>query len=158
MSSTLMTQRDLAEEIQASTLPAVGLGLAGALVGALAWAALSVATNFEVGYVAVLVGFLAARGVKLGSAGRPGEGLRAWAAAASVIGLVAAKYLTVAYYAARDGGLTPFDGRVAAFFVDNLGSLLSPFDLLWVFLAVTTAWRVAAAPAAVPASAPLAPE
>jgi hypothetical protein len=44
--------------------------IAGALVGAIAWAAISAATHFQIGYVAVGVGFLAGYGMRTLGGGR----------------------------------------------------------------------------------------
>src|SRR5262245_48858282 len=51
----------------AKLLVAAAGGLGGALVGAAVWAGVAIVTNFEVGYIAVLVGFLAGLGVKIGA-------------------------------------------------------------------------------------------
>jgi ABC-type lipoprotein release transport system permease subunit len=44
--------------------------IAGALVGAVAWAAITAATNFQIGYMAIGVGFLAGFGMRTLSGGR----------------------------------------------------------------------------------------
>ncbi len=125
-------------------LPAAGLGLVGALIGAAIWAGIAVATDFEVGYVAVLVGFLAGQGVKLGARRARGPSLQRLAAGLAVFGLLAAKYLIIGFSAAEAYGVSPFDPVVATFFSENFSSMLSPFDLLWIFLAVGAAYRVPA--------------
>ena len=44
--------------------------IAGALLGAIAWAAITATTNFQIGYMAVGVGFLAGYGMRVLSGGR----------------------------------------------------------------------------------------
>lgn len=120
-------------------------GLGGAFVGALLWAAIALVTDLEVGYVAVLVGLLAGLGVRIGARRAPSQALQVLAAGMALVGLVVAKYLIIAWIASRELGLSPFDPIIASMFVEVFGELLSPFDLLWVFLAVGAAYRVPAA-------------
>jgi hypothetical protein len=133
-------------QLGARLLPAAVLGLAGAAVGALVWAVITIATNFEVGYVAVLVGFLAGYGVKRGAGRARVPLLRAVAVACAVIGLVLAKYIIVAHLAitaARGDGLdvSYFDLRIPRIFWNVMPSMLSLFDGLWLILAVGAAAR-----------------
>lgn len=116
------------------------LGAVGALIGAAVWAGIVVATNFEVGYVAVLVGFLAGQGVKLGAGAARGGSLQILAAALAVGGLAAAKHMTVAWTLE----ISPLDPLAFQALGEVIGKLLSPFDLLWIFLAVGAAYRVPA--------------
>lgn len=148
---------------QTATAPRFPLALLGGAVGALlgagVWTAISVFTNFEVGYVAVLVGFLAGRGVKLGAGSvagsvagsAAGKGLQVAAAGFALFGLVAAKYFTFAHFFAQslaeDGVQAgPFHPEILAVFPHALPEMLSLFDLLWVALAMTTAWKGPARP------------
>jgi hypothetical protein len=131
----------------ATFVPAAGLGLVGALAGALVWSAIGIATNLAVGYVAVLVGYLSGMGVKIGARTARGQPLQILAAGLAVVGLVAAKYMQVAYYlvaeAAKNGvTVTYFDPRILSIFGGVFTKTLSPFDLLWLVLAVGAAYRV----------------
>jgi hypothetical protein len=128
------------------------LGSAGALVAAAFWAAVVIVTDYEIGYLAVAVGFLAGCGVKLGARGAHGKRLQQLAVACTVLGLFAAKYFIFAHFlssaAAAEGvELGYFSFGTMAAFPSALGELLSPFDLLWLFIAVSAAWRVPAPPA-----------
>ena len=142
-------ERELAaQRAGASVYPvAIAAGLAGALIGAAVWAGIAVAAQFEVGYVAVLVGFLAGFGVKLGARTARGPALQVLAAGLAVIGLLAAKYMTLAYMfrdlASAEGvTLGWFDGLITSAFPEYLSETASPFDLLWIILAVSAAYRV----------------
>lgn len=128
-------------------LAAAGGGLAGALAGAAVWAGVAVVTNMEVGYIAVLVGFLTGFGVKLGAGKQRGPTLQYLAAGLSVIGLVAAKYMLFAVTVVKMGhehgvDLSYFDERIMSVFPDALGELLGVLDVLFLVLALGAAYRV----------------
>lgn len=130
---------------------AAGFGALGALVGAAAWAAVVIITDYEIGYLAVLVGFLAGYGVKYGARGQHGRPLQHAALVCTVVGLIASKYFIYAHFlsqaAAAEGvSLGYLSGPTITSFPRALVSMLSPFDLLWLFLALSSAWRVPAAP------------
>ncbi len=133
----------------ASYVPAALGGLAGALVGAGVWAAIAMITDLEVGYVAVLVGFLAGYGVKLAARGRRGLGLQILAAALAVVGLLAAKIFIIGWVlirGARAEGIdvAVLDPRVLGTIFEVLPQTFSMFDLLWIVLAVGAAYRMPA--------------
>jgi len=67
----------------------------GSLVGALVWAGISYWMNLEVGYVAILIGFLAGLGAKMGSRGLDGPALGVLAAVVAIAGVLGGKYLAV---------------------------------------------------------------
>ena len=130
---------------------AIVMGALGALVGAAVWALVLIVTNFEIGYLAVLVGFLAGLGVKYGARGATGRRLQKVAVACTFGGLVATKYLVFAHYvvqaAAKEGvALSYVSPRLLSMFPRAVFSMLSPFDLLWLFIAFSSAWRVPASP------------
>jgi hypothetical protein len=119
-------------------------GAVGAVIGGAIWAAIAIATDFEVGYVAVLVGFLAGAGVRWG-AGR-GAGLRLLAAVLAIGGMLAAKYFMLAYAVIELGheqgiGVSVLDGKMLSIFPTLLVKTASPFDALFAFLAVAAAAR-----------------
>lgn len=135
-----------AEQPDATTYPrAIAGGLGGALIGAVVWAAIAIAGNVEVGYVAVLVGFLAGLGVvKL--SGKRSQGLQVVSVACAVVGLVAAKYFTMAHVligmAEKEGHhLGYFDPALLRIFAEFGKEMFGPFDILWILLAVGAAWK-----------------
>jgi len=139
-----------AERGRAAHYPgALAVGLGGALLGAAVWAAIAVVTDLEVGYVAVLVGFLAGLGVKFGAKKKKGVGLQGLAVALSVVGLLVAKYFTFAYFLAKMAGeqgveLSYFDSLILQAFPEALPKMLSGFDILWVILAIGAAYKIPA--------------
>jgi hypothetical protein len=135
------------EEAEAVHYPAaVGGGIIAAVLCGAAWAAMVVITDVEIGYAAVGVGFLVGYGVLLGARKKRGRNLQWIAIGCSVLGLVLGKYFTVAHMiithveGAKD--LSHFDPRLVPVFFKVLPSFLSPFDALWVFIALRVAWRI----------------
>src|SRR5688572_20442239 len=124
-----------AREVQAGVV-----GTLGALLGGAVWAVIVVLTDYEIGYLAVLVGFLAGLGVKFGAGGGHGIRLQWIAIAATIFGLIATKYFIFAHFftsaAVGEGvSLGYFSGVTLSAFPSMLGEMLSLFDALWVFLA-----------------------
>lgn len=135
------------EKAGAGDLPGAVLGgVVGALLGGAAWAGVAIASGLAIGYVAVLVGFLAGKGVVIGAGKRKSVQLQVVAVACAVLGLLAGKYLIVAH--AIDTKFSElhlgyFDGKVVRVFFQNLGEFVRPFDFLWILLALGAAIRVA---------------
>jgi len=67
---------------------AIGFGLVGGAIGAAVYFLIVKLTGYEVGLVAILVGFLVGAGVKLGSAGRGGFGYQTLAVGLTYLAIV----------------------------------------------------------------------
>jgi len=123
-------------------------GVTGAILGGALWAAVSVLTDYEVGYIALAVGGLAGLGTYVGSGWKKSVTLQIISVACAVLGLILGKYFTVAHVVvttvegAEDWSY--LDGRILEIFMNNLGSFVSVFDLLWLFLALGIAYRIPA--------------
>jgi len=142
-----------AEQFDGSiVVPAVlGGGLAAAVGGSI-WALIVIATGYEIGIVAWGIGILAGLGVVLFSKGQRGLPLQLIAVFTGALGVVIGKYGTFFYFfrkaiegkfgaeAASNVGF--FSEKAVDSFSQNIASMLSPFDLLWVALAVMTAWKI----------------
>jgi hypothetical protein len=118
-------------------------GLAAAAVGAGAWALVTVVTNYQIGWMAVGVGFLVGWAVRLAGKGTT-TAFRIVGAVLSLGGCVAGNLLTGCVIAARHldvpvttfvGGLTP---TIA---LDMLSVMFNPMDLLFYALAVYQGYR-----------------
>jgi len=121
-------------------------GAVGAMVGAGIWAAIAIATDFEVGYVAVLVGFLAGLGVRWGAGGQGSAGLQVLAAILAFAGMLAAKYFIFAYVVIQMGhkegiDVAFFNHALWSMFPSLLVETVGPLDALFAFLAVAAAAR-----------------
>jgi hypothetical protein len=142
------------EEFSGSALvPAILGGLIAAVIGGAIWAAIAIWTGSEIGYVAIGVGLLCGLGVVMLSQGKRGMPLQVVAVVASVLGIVIGKYGTTYYdyqqWLIEEGhpaatveqyGL--FSGNMMQVFAENLPNMMSGYDLLWVGLAVYTAWSI----------------
>jgi len=142
-----------AEQFEASiVVPTLLGGVLAAVVGGSIWGLIVIATGYEIGFVAWGIGLLAGLGVVLFSKGQRGVPLQVIAVLTSVLGVAIGKYVTFFYFfrravegkfgadAASNLGL--FSEKTVESFSQNIVSMLSPFDLLWVLLAVMTAWRI----------------
>ncbi|KAF0243657.1 MAG: hypothetical protein FD180_3177 [Planctomycetota bacterium] len=141
-----------AEQPGALGLPfAIAGGVVAAIVSGAVWAAIAIYGNAEIGFIAIGVGFLAGWGVFLGAGKKRGVQLQVVAVACAVLGLLLGKYFIVANairdYIVQQGGakageISLFHSGIMKIFFENIGSFLSPWDALWVFLALGAAWRV----------------
>lgn len=114
-------------------LAVIGAGI-GAALGAVLWTVVVYLTGWEVGYVAWAVGGLAGGGALLGSRGTAGDLTGVVAAAFALVAIAAGKYYSVTMWLhAHHRTDIPWTAS------------LSFFDLLWLFFALGTAWRVGSA-------------
>jgi hypothetical protein len=145
---TALVERDFQEQTKnARILPAIALGLVGAIAGAAVWAGIAIATNLAIGYVAVLVGFLAGYGVRRGAGRTRTQLIRGVAIGCAVFGLLLAKFIivvqaVVSFALEEPGAQIPyFDLVWFQIFWSVFPKTLSPFDALWLFLAIGAAAR-----------------
>jgi hypothetical protein len=133
------------ERADSSALPmSIGAGVVSAVVCGAVWAAITVVTNMEIGWVAIGVGWLTGQAVVLGARGKKGRQLQMIAAGCSLLGLVLGKYFIVAHVIKTQLGvnISYFDVKIIQFFFGNLGLFLQPFDALWAIFALLAAWSV----------------
>jgi len=134
----------------------IGPGLAGALaaalVGGIIWGYVIIKTDYEVGFLAWGLGFIAGYAVLTLAGGRRSIELQLIASVGAVLGIVIGKYVAYVHFfqdyvratfgeefASR---VSYFDTQIVRYFVDDFTSLLSGFDIVWCVLAVATAWRI----------------
>jgi hypothetical protein len=141
------------EEFSGEVLvPALLGGLIAAVIGGAVWGGIAIWTGYEVGYVAWGIGLLCGLGVVTLSRGKRGMPLQMIAIMASVLGIVIGKYIT--FFDIFKGVMVQETGAEAIswmsmfsmgmiqFFAANITSMASGFDLLWIALAVYTAWSI----------------
>jgi uncharacterized protein YoaH (UPF0181 family) len=127
-------------------------GVLGAVLGGGIWAGIAVLTNSELGIIAWGIGGVCGFGVVLLSGGRKGLPLQLIAVVTSILGIVMGKYFTF-YYFLKDAllqeygeegiaELSMFSMGVVQYFIEALPEMASAYDVLWVLLAVITAWRI----------------
>jgi len=139
------------EELNPIQIPgAICGGIAGAVIAGIVWAVIGIVTNLEIGYAAVGIGWLAAKGAVIGSGKCRGTGIQAIAVATAGLGLLLGRYFSFAWevvqYSKADGamGVTYFSPQLLPLFIENITEFFGPWDLLWLGLAFSVAWGVPA--------------
>lgn len=127
-----------------SNLPfAVGAGVAAMFVGTAIWVGVTVATNFQIGYMAVGVGFLV--GLAMRFAGRGvGQPYHAIGAVLGLLGCALGNLFTGCVLLAREvessfgDVLSKLDVEMAG---SIMGAMFSPMDILFYVLAAMAGWK-----------------
>jgi hypothetical protein len=134
-----------------SLVGAVVGGLIAATIGGVVWGFIVVKTEREIGYVAWGIGLLCGFAVVLFAGRKKGLPFQFIAVLASILGILIGKYATFfmllrQQLAEIEGEIivppSVFDPRAIVVFFQMLPELLSGFDILWVLLAVLSAWRI----------------
>lgn len=134
-------------------VPGILGGLLAAVIGGAIWAGIAIWSGREIGYVAWGVGLLCGLGVVMFTQGQKALPLQIVAVVTSVLGIVIGKYGTAHYDyqqwlmeeghgAAVEAQYGLFSGNMMQVFAENLPNMMSGYDLLWVGLAVFTAWSI----------------
>jgi hypothetical protein len=134
-------------EPSSSLLPAIAAGIVAALVGGILWGLIVKISEYEVGIVAWGIGFIAGTAIVLATRGAKGPPLQVIAVLSALAGILLGKYLSYAFVVQEEvesfgESIGLFSGDMFSFFREDLGSVFGLFDLLWVGLAVFTAWRI----------------
>ncbi len=128
----------------------VAAGMA-ALVGGALWGLIVIWTDYEIGYMATGIGLLTGFAVVFFS-GKRGFTFQTIAVVAALAGITIGKY--VAFYAifkelvAEEFGaaaasyVTLFSVELIQIFIEAIPEIVSPYDILWIILAVIAAWSV----------------
>lgn len=127
-------------------------GAFAAVVGGVAWGVIVNATGYEIGYVAWGLGLVSGLGVVLAAGGKKGPALQVLAVLSSLAAITLGKYLSFAHalkevLTEKEGAevaakISLFSPGAIQLFLDNWTEIVTPFDALWVILAVITAWRI----------------
>jgi hypothetical protein len=140
---------------QGGTPPIQGALIGGALaalVGGLVWGGLVILTGFEFGIVAWLLGGAVGYAVLMFSKGETGFPQQIAAVVFSIGGILLGKYLTFYYFvkevvsqelgAVTAENISLFSAGLIGEFLGGLGDVVGLFDLLWIGLAVGSAWKI----------------
>lgn len=127
-------------------------GVIAALVGGAIWGGLIIVTGYEIGYVAWGIGVLSGYAVALSAMGSRGVPIQVIALISSVFGILIGKYFVFFHYLKQSvekeygseavSQLSMFSEAVIKYFGENIISMLNVFDILWVVLAIGTAWYI----------------
>lgn len=146
----LLQEREKEELSRGSIFVALAAGLVAAIVGGVVWGLIVILTEFEIGFMATGIGLLSGYAV-LFFAQKKGIPLQIIAVVSSLAGIVVGKYfifyslvkdLLIEEFGSAAGGFSVFSGEMVRLFVLSLGELASPYDLLWIILAIVAAWRI----------------
>jgi MFS family permease len=128
-------------------LLAAAAALAAAIAGGIVWGLVVKWSDYEVGILAWAIGFAVGSAVLVAASRRKGPELQAIAIVGALVGILLGKYLSFAFAvqdeAERLGieiGLLSRD--MVDIFRDSLSDVFGGFDLLWIGLAVVSAWRL----------------
>jgi hypothetical protein len=144
---------ELAAESAGGSFPrALAAGLGAAVACGALWAAIIVVTEREIGFAAVGIGWAVAHAMRLASGGRRGPRLQKTAVGCSLLGLLLGKFFFVAHamremtenapHRPANFHLSYFDPRMFGFFARVFPHMLTIYDALWLFLALSAAWRI----------------
>jgi hypothetical protein len=125
----------------------IAVGAVAALIGAIIWGVVTAATGFQIGFMAIGVGFLVGVGVRIGGGGS-GTAFKASGALLAVLGCLAGNLFAgcfgVADYLAQETGeavsfldvlLTP------AIWPAIMEAMFHPMDILFYLIAIYEGWR-----------------
>ena len=134
-------------EPSSSLLPAIAAGLVAAVVGGIVWGLIVKFSDYEVGIIAWGIGFIAGTAVVLATRGANGPRLQVIAVVSALLGILLGKYLSYAFVIQEEAeafgeSIGLLSGDMFSFFREDLDDVFGLFDLLWVGLAVFTAWRI----------------
>jgi hypothetical protein len=139
------------EERPAAALlvPAILAGVVAAILGGVVWGLIVKWTDYEVGFVAWGIGFLVGIAIVTATRGSRGLALQVVAVLCALLGILLGKYLSFAWVlqevAERETQgaveISVLSKDTVDLFRDELGTVFDWIDLLWVGLAVYTAWR-----------------
>jgi steroid 5-alpha reductase family enzyme len=146
-------------EPSGSLFPAIAAGLVAAIVGGVLWGLIVKISDYEVGIVAWGIGFVAGTAVVFATRGGKGRHVQVIAVVSALIGVLLGKYLSYAFVVQEQAdaagvSLGLFSSDMFRFFREDLDNVFGLFDLLWIGLAVYTAWRVPQLEQPEPAAAP----
>lgn len=142
-----------ADTAAAQTLPeqslpkALAAGAAAALVGALLWALVTFVTEYQIGWMAVGVGFLVGYAVRFGKGTT--QIFNITGAVLALLGCVMGNVFMIIAFAAKGADLSVFEvaSRIEIGLLANLMmETFSPMDILFYGIAVYEGWRFSTLP------------
>jgi hypothetical protein len=132
----------------AALVPALLAGIVAAVVGGVVWGLIVKWTDYEVGFVAWGIGFLVGLAVVTAARTR-GLVFQVVAVLCALLGILIGKYLSFVWVLqnvaderlSENVDIPVFSMDTVDLFRNNLDTIFGWIDLLWVGLAVVTAWR-----------------
>lgn len=127
-------------------------GAIASILAGLVWGGIAILTGLEIGFAAVGVGAACGYGVLLFSKGKTSTIHQCIAAGSAVFGILIGKYF-VAYLWAKEmiaqelgpetaANMSIFSLDLFGEYLSSLGEFIDGYDLLWLVLALGTAWKI----------------
>lgn len=126
-------------------------GTGAAVVAGAIWAAIALASRYELGILAIVVGIAVSKAVVAGSGGRRGRSYQLAAAGLGILAIILGKGLIVFWLLGARASIG-WIGRIVVSAI-AFAYAFHPMDLLWYGIAVWEGWRIAKMPA-IPISGP----
>ena len=115
--------------------------LLAAIIGGAVWALIAILTEYEIGFVAWAIGGMAGYAVVFFAKSNVNMVHQVIAVIASLIGIILGKYFIFGYYYNESfSGI--FDNEVLTTFGENFLAFFGGMDIIFVLLAVVTAWQL----------------
>lgn len=124
------------------------LGAAAALLGAAIWAVITALTEYQIGWMAVGIGFLVAYAVRVAGKGID-KIFGIVSAALSLVGCIIGNLLTTIYFIAKTEDMSFFDALAAldlSLVVEIMIATFQPMDILFYAFAMYVGYRYAFRP------------
>ncbi|MDH3976462.1 MAG: hypothetical protein OEV42_19530 [Deltaproteobacteria bacterium] len=119
-------------------------GLIGAIVSAVIWAGITVATGYQIGIVAIAVGFIVATVVRISGKGLTPK-FSILGAVLALVGCVLGNFFTLVYFGAQESGITIMEllplinvAQIPALMIDTFSGM----DLVFYGIAVYEGYQL----------------
>ena len=142
---------DNTEDTAVRFVVVIGAVLVAILCGVI-WGCQAILTGYELGFLAWAVGGLCGVGVVFFSKGEKAISFQVISVCSSIIGITIGKYIifydSVAklfkeeYGAEAANDVSIFSIDLMRVFIENIGTTLGGLDIVWVILALITAWTI----------------
>jgi hypothetical protein len=149
---TAPTVPTVAREESIANFPGLLAGAGAALAGGLVWAGVVIATHYDIGILAWVIGVATGTAIVRISGGPVETVSRVLAGVFAACGIMVGKYVIFVHalraaYRTAFGSLAPSPGYLdtpqVSLFVQHFGSVVKPIYALWVGLAFFAAFRTA---------------
>ena len=125
--------------------PAVSLALIASVVGGIIWGLIAIYANYEIGVVAWAIGLMAGYAVTMPSKENITTAHNLVAVISSLIGIILGKYLFFAYqFSEAFIDVRMFSWETISAFPEYFDILFGMMDIVFILLAVVTAWQIPA--------------
>ena len=125
---------------------AILLGLGAAVISSILWYAAVILTNYQLGVVAIAVGWIVAQAIMQGAGGKRGPRLQMLSVATTVLALVMSEYLVVPHFMVQEGYALPLFLPPEAMFALVVGGVKAePATLVFWGIALWEAYTLPAA-------------